>query len=103
MTGLRLLSVLFGAFCAPLVYRMGRLAWGRVAGLAAGGLLSISHLHIHYSRIALNNIESVWFMILLMLLFFHAHAQAVGQAKASWIPAVPSDVTTPSPAPPLGP
>jgi len=68
-TGLRILSALFGALCAPLIYAVGRRGWGRVAGLTAGWLLAVSHLHIHYSRIALNNIETVWCVILFMLLF----------------------------------
>ena len=40
--------------------------WGRVAGFTAGWLLAVSHLQIQYSRIALNNIETVWFTILLI-------------------------------------
>jgi len=71
LTGLRTLSAIFGALCVPVVYGIGRVGWGRVAGITAGWLLAISHFHIQYSRIALNNIESVWFMaffILVMLL-----------------------------------
>lgn len=68
-TSLRMLSAIFGAACAPLLYSIGRRGWGRVAGLAAGWLLAVSHLHIHYSRIALNNIETVWCIILFILLF----------------------------------
>ncbi|MFN8495898.1 MAG: glycosyltransferase family 39 protein [Caldilineaceae bacterium] len=68
-TGLRILSAIFGALCTPLIYAIGRRGWGRVAGLTAGWLLAVSNLHIHYSRIALNNIETVWFTILFILLF----------------------------------
>lgn len=68
ITALRTLSAVFGALCAPLIYAVGRLGWGRVAGFTAAWLLAVSHLHIHYSRIALNNIETVWFVILLIAL-----------------------------------
>lgn len=66
---LRYLSAIFGAFCIPLVYLVGRIGWGRVAGFMAGWLFAVAHLYIHYSRIALNNIETVWFTILFILLF----------------------------------
>jgi 4-amino-4-deoxy-L-arabinose transferase-like glycosyltransferase len=83
LTGLRLLSVLFGALCVPLSYALGRMGWGRAAGLAAGLLTAVSHLHIHYSRMALNNIQSVWFMLLLLLLLFLAFARSVPAAHGS--------------------
>ena len=40
------------AFCVPVVYAIGRLGWGPVAGAIAAWLLAVSHLHIHYSRFA---------------------------------------------------
>ena len=73
ITGLRIVSASFGALCAPLLYAIGRLGWGRIAGLTAGWLIAVSHLHIHYSRIALNNIETVVFVILLIWLLALAH------------------------------
>jgi 4-amino-4-deoxy-L-arabinose transferase-like glycosyltransferase len=75
LTGLRLLSVLVGTLCVPLLYVVARLGWGRAAALTAGWLMTVSHLSIHYSRIALNNIESVWFMVALVLLFFWVYHQ----------------------------
>ena len=66
--GLRMLSVVFGSLCIPLVYAIGRTGWGPVAGYAAAASMAVSHLSIQYSRIALNNIESVWAMCLAMLL-----------------------------------
>jgi len=60
--GLRMLSVVFGSLCIPLVYAIGRTGWGPVAGYAAAASMAVSHLSIQYSRIALNNIESVWAM-----------------------------------------
>jgi len=75
LTGLRILSAIFGALCAPTLYAVGKVGWGRVAGLTAAWLLAVSHLHIHYSRIALNNIQSVWFTILFFLVLFIGVAQ----------------------------
>lgn len=74
LSGLRTLSALFGALCAPWAYALGRLGWGRAAGLAAGWLITVSHLHIHYSRIALNNIETTWLAMVMLLFFFCAWA-----------------------------
>ncbi len=67
-TGLRILSVIFGALCIPLVYLVGRIGWGRVAGFMGGWLIAVAHLYLQYSRIALNNIETVWCTILFVLL-----------------------------------
>ncbi len=78
ITGLRLLSAVFGSLAAPAVYLIGRLGWGRVAGLVAGGLLCVSHFHIHYSRVALNNIESATLIAVAMGLVFAA--VTLGQA-----------------------
>jgi hypothetical protein len=54
--------------CIPLVYKLGRQGWGVVAGLAAAWLMTVSHLHIHFSRIGLNNIESTLAMLLFLAL-----------------------------------
>jgi hypothetical protein len=89
--GLKVLSALFGALCAPTLFAIGRLGWGRAAGLVAGWLLAVSHLHIHYSRIALNNIESVWLMAMLVLL-----------AVMAWVlGAIPGKRTTTDAKPPV--
>lgn len=68
IVSLKLLSAIFGALCVPLIYALARVGWGRAAALTAAWLLAVSHLHIQYSRIALNNIETVWFTILFVLL-----------------------------------
>jgi len=77
LNGLRTLSAIFGALCVPVVYGIGRLGWGRIAAIAASWLLAISHLHLHYSRIALNNIQSIWFIALFILLMMVAFAKTV--------------------------
>jgi 4-amino-4-deoxy-L-arabinose transferase-like glycosyltransferase len=73
ITALRITSAIFGALCAPFLYAIGRAGRGRIAGLTAGWLIAVSHLHIHYSRMALNNIETVFFIILLIWLLALVH------------------------------
>ena len=58
LMGLRMLSAAAGAAGVSAVFVVGRLGWGRPAGVAAGWLLGVSHFDIQYSRLALNNIES---------------------------------------------
>ncbi len=76
LTGLRTLSAITGALCVPPIYLLARRGWGRVAATTAAWLLAVSHLHIQYSRIALNNIQSVWMMILLILFLASAAEQS---------------------------
>ncbi|MGQ9586394.1 MAG: ArnT family glycosyltransferase [Anaerolineae bacterium] len=76
--GLRMLSTIFGAACIPALYWIGRVGWGRLAGFAAAWLMAVSHLHIHFSRMGLNNIESVFAMVLLVLLLALAREQRTG-------------------------
>ena len=71
---LKLLSAVAGALCAPVLYAAGRVGWGWMAGLAAGWLIAVSHLHIQFSRLALNNIESVLFAAGFVLLALLAYA-----------------------------
>jgi 4-amino-4-deoxy-L-arabinose transferase-like glycosyltransferase len=65
---LRILSVVAGVLCIPLIYNLAQRGWGVVAGLAAAWLMAVSHLHIHFSRIGLNNIESTLAMLLFLTL-----------------------------------
>lgn len=83
LTGLRTLSALFGALCVPVVYGIGRVGWGRIAGVTAAWLLAVSHLHLHYSRIALNNVQSIWFTALFILLMLLAFAKTVREQPAA--------------------
>jgi 4-amino-4-deoxy-L-arabinose transferase-like glycosyltransferase len=52
VTALRMLSALAGVACVPLVYGIGRVGWGPLAGAMAAWLLAVSALEIHYSRLA---------------------------------------------------
>lgn len=69
MNGLRMLSILTGGLVVGGLYLMGRAGWGRGAAIFMAGFGATSHFYIHYSRIALNNIESVFFLVLIVWLF----------------------------------
>lgn len=70
--GLRMLSPLFGTACVPLIFYIGKMNWGKVAGFTGAWLMAVSHFHIQYSRLGLNNIESAFFMILFIFLILFA-------------------------------
>ena len=88
VVGLRMLTVLFGVSCVPLVYLLGRKIWGPLAGATGAWLLTVSHLHIHYSRMALNNIESVWCMLVVLLLLSpkrrSGHSEPTSLSSCIW-------------------
>jgi len=92
---LKLLSALFGALCAPLIYVIGRVGWGRAAGVVAAWLLAVSHLHIQFSRIALNNIESVWFTVAFVMLAILVDALGEVRPAAARAPAAPEEDAQP--------
>ncbi|MFN8635932.1 MAG: glycosyltransferase family 39 protein [Chloroflexota bacterium] len=71
--GLRFVGVVFGALGVPVVYALGRVGWGPAAGALAAWLFVVSHLQIHYSRLAIFVIESVPLMALVMLFLALAH------------------------------
>jgi 4-amino-4-deoxy-L-arabinose transferase-like glycosyltransferase len=54
--GLRLLSPFVGAATIPVLYLLARRLFDRRVALAATLLLTVSHLHIHFSRLGINNI-----------------------------------------------
>ena len=74
--GTRMISVLFGTACVPLMYLIGRKVWGRVAGMTSAWLLAVSALHIQFSRRALNNMASTFFLILMMLFIYGIYLDA---------------------------
>jgi hypothetical protein len=74
--GLRMLGAWWGAACVPLVYAVGRIGWGRAAAMVAAWLLAVSHLHNHFSRIGLNNIQTVTALLVLFLLLMAAYQRA---------------------------
>ncbi|MBN1681320.1 MAG: glycosyltransferase family 39 protein [Anaerolineae bacterium] len=61
LVGLRLASAVIGALTIPAVYVLGRALYDRVTGLLAAVLLISFPPHVHYSRLALNNIADPLF------------------------------------------
>lgn len=56
LANLRAVSVLIGVLTIPAVYLLGKWGFGARVGLLAAFLLTFDLPHIHYSRLALNNI-----------------------------------------------
>jgi 4-amino-4-deoxy-L-arabinose transferase-like glycosyltransferase len=54
--GLRILSAFVGALTIPIWYALARQIWDRRLALASTAFLAAYHYHIHYSRLAANNI-----------------------------------------------
>lgn len=96
--GLRALSAIFGALCVPVVYAIGRVGWGRIAAVTAGWLLAVSHFHLQYSRIALNNVETIWFLALFIFLLLLAAAKTAPQPRKTSA-AEAQEPVQPTPAP----
>lgn len=64
--GVRFLSPFVGALTVLATYLFARRAWGQPVAWIAAGLLAGYHFHIHYSRLALNNIWDPLFALLVM-------------------------------------
>ncbi|MFL5802678.1 MAG: ArnT family glycosyltransferase, partial [Roseiflexaceae bacterium] len=69
--GLRMLSVLIGTATIPALYLFARPLYGRSIALVAAALLAFYHFHIHFSRLALNNIVDPLLALLAFAAFFH--------------------------------
>jgi 4-amino-4-deoxy-L-arabinose transferase-like glycosyltransferase len=64
----RLLSVAMGTASVYLLYRLGRDAFGRPAGLVAALLLAVAPLHVAYSHMAVTDVTAVAFSLLALVL-----------------------------------
>jgi|GEM_PF-847272 len=72
----RVPAALVGSLTVGALYLMGRAMFGHRIGLAAAILLSASHLHIHFSRIALNNVwDGLSYVVALGALWHGWHHQ----------------------------
>jgi hypothetical protein len=71
--GLRMLSVLIGTATVPALYLFARPLYGRPVALAATALLAAYHFHIHFSRLAVNNIVDPLLALLAFAAFFHGY------------------------------
>jgi 4-amino-4-deoxy-L-arabinose transferase-like glycosyltransferase len=74
--GLRMLSALIGTATVPALYFFSRLLYGRTIALTAAALLAIYHMHIHFSRIALNNIVDPLLLLIAFAAFLHGYRNA---------------------------
>lgn len=74
--GLRLLSALIGTATIPMLYVFARPLFGRANALMAAALLAVYHMHIHFSRIALNNIVDPLLLLAAFAAFFHGYRTA---------------------------
>lgn len=70
LANLRAISVIFGTLTIPAVYLLGKWAFNTRIGLLAAFLLSVDLPHIHFSRLALNNIADPLFGVLAMALLW---------------------------------
>jgi 4-amino-4-deoxy-L-arabinose transferase-like glycosyltransferase len=89
----RLLSVAMGTASVYLLYRLGRVAFGRPAGLLAALFLAVTPLHVAYSHMAVTDVTAVAFALLALVLLQRA---AGPEATAS--PAGSARVLDPGPA-----
>ncbi len=70
--GVRMLSVIQGAATVPLLYPLGRRLFGPMIGLIAATFLTAWHYHIHFSRLAVNNVGDAFFAVLVFWLLHRA-------------------------------
>jgi 4-amino-4-deoxy-L-arabinose transferase-like glycosyltransferase len=74
IVGARAWSAIQGVVAVPLVYLLGKRMFARDVGLLAAMLLATWHLHIHFSRVAVNNGGDAFFALLVFWLVYRASA-----------------------------
>ena len=80
----RLLSVAMGTASVYLLYRLGREAYGRAAGLAAALFLAVAPLHVAYSHMAVTDVTATAFSLLALVLL--ARAAGARPARPGGLP-----------------
>ncbi|MFA4966452.1 MAG: glycosyltransferase family 39 protein, partial [Thermoleophilia bacterium] len=68
----RLLSVALGTASVYLLYRLGRAAYGRPAGLLAALFLAVTPLHVAYSHMAVTDVAATAFSLAALWLLLEA-------------------------------
>jgi 4-amino-4-deoxy-L-arabinose transferase-like glycosyltransferase len=68
----RLISALWGTAFIPLLYLLIRAPWGKRIAIAGTAFGAAYHLHVHYSRIGINNIQSATLATLAVLCVWYA-------------------------------
>ncbi len=83
--GVRVLSLLVGALTVALLYLLGRRVWGEAEALVAAIFLAGSHVHVHYSRLGMNNIWDPLLMFLPIALAALALDRREQRARRAWL------------------
>lgn len=68
VAGLRTLSALTGSATLVFTYLLARRGFGQRVALFALAALTFSHFHIHFSRLAMNNVADAFFIVLTLWL-----------------------------------
>jgi 4-amino-4-deoxy-L-arabinose transferase-like glycosyltransferase len=68
----RLISALWGTLFIPILYALIRTLWDKRIALASAAFAVTYHLHVHYSRIGINNIQSATLATLAVLCTWYA-------------------------------
>jgi hypothetical protein len=68
--GLRMLSILIGTLTLPIFYLFVRQLFDQRTALVATAILVVSHFHIHFSRLGVNNIADPLFATLVLYLLY---------------------------------
>jgi 4-amino-4-deoxy-L-arabinose transferase-like glycosyltransferase len=76
----RLLSAAFGTASVYLVYRLGRAAYGRPAGLLAALFLAVTPLHVAYSHMAVTDVTATALSLLALVLL-----QDAAKGRRRWL------------------
>jgi hypothetical protein len=69
--GLRMLSALIGTLTIPMLHLLARPLFGRNVAFGAAALLAAYHLHIHFSRLGVNNIADPFLALAAFTAFFY--------------------------------
>lgn len=69
--GLRMLSALIGTLTIPMLYLLARSLFERNVAFGAAALLAAYHLHIHFSRLGVNNIADPFLALAAFTAFFY--------------------------------
>ena len=75
-TAIRISSAFAGALTVGALYLLGRAMFGHRAGVLAAILLAALHYHLHFSRIALNNVwDGLTYVVTLGALWYGWHTE----------------------------
>jgi 4-amino-4-deoxy-L-arabinose transferase-like glycosyltransferase len=70
--GLRLSSVIIGVLSLALLYALAREFFGRRAAFVATGLMTVAHVHMHFSRMGIHYIHAPFVVLLTLWMLVRA-------------------------------